>query len=339
MDTRPASPTPLTSTPWPAPPRRATRRRWTLCWSRCVRRRCGCAPDSCPTARTPRKPARTTLLALAGGITRFEGRSSFRTWLHRLAANRVRSTYRRLRRRCRLEAGGVPVPDQADPRRTSVVAGTRLDLLDAFDSVHPDHAEVVALRDVLGLSYPEIATLLDLPVGTVKSRLHLARRQVRQRLGAGRSRHRSAGSPSSSRPPWGSPPAAPTPSRRRPSSRPARPVRRRHPRRSPRAPAPTASPSRPPPTSGRPPAPPTPRGTPRTTPPSTTATPACQGAVRYDLPLAETEIELLRSLCFATGAVLRIQGIGPGLVTVDVGYFQVGPASFVERNFRQGASC
>ncbi|MEU0552182.1 hypothetical protein [Micromonospora sp. NPDC005979] len=82
-------------------------------------------------------------------------------------------------------------------------------------------------------------------------------------------------------------------------------------------PAPSASPSRPPPTSGRPPAPPTPRGTPRTTPPPTAATPACQGAVRYDLPLAETEIELLRSLCFATGAVLRIQGIGPGLVTVD----------------------
>lgn len=39
--------------------------------------------------------------------------------------------------------------------------------------------------------------------------------------------------------------------------------------------------------------------------------------MRYDLPLAETELELLRSLCFATGAVLRIQGIGPGLVTVD----------------------
>ncbi|WP_435206420.1 hypothetical protein [Micromonospora sp. bgisy143] len=82
-------------------------------------------------------------------------------------------------------------------------------------------------------------------------------------------------------------------------------------------PAPTASPSRPPPTSGRPPAPPKPRGTPRTTAPPTPATPACLGAVRYDLPLAETEIELLRSLCFATGAVLRIQGIGPGLVTVD----------------------
>ncbi|MEH1169746.1 hypothetical protein V6V47_30640 [Micromonospora sp. CPCC 205539] len=86
-------------------------------------------------------------------------------------------------------------------------------------------------------------------------------------------------------------------------------------------PTPTASPSRPPPTSGRPvaapPAPTRTRGTPRTTPPPTEPTPACQGAVRYDLPLADTEIELLRSLCFATGAVLRIQGIGPGLVTVD----------------------
>ncbi|MEV5209525.1 hypothetical protein AB0K35_18805 [Micromonospora sp. NPDC053740] len=87
-------------------------------------------------------------------------------------------------------------------------------------------------------------------------------------------------------------------------------------------PAPTASPSRPPPTSGRPiaapPAPTTARGTPhRPATTSTAPTTSCQGAVRYDLPLAETELELLRSLCFATGAVLRIQGIGPGLVTVD----------------------
>ncbi|WP_433132115.1 hypothetical protein ACQPWW_12075 [Micromonospora sp. CA-240977] len=86
-------------------------------------------------------------------------------------------------------------------------------------------------------------------------------------------------------------------------------------------PSPVGSPSRPPSTAGRPvPVPPTPartRGTPRTTPPPTDAPPACRGAVRYDLPLAETELELLRSLCFATGAVLRIQGIGPGLVTVD----------------------
>ncbi|MFC8620038.1 RNA polymerase sigma factor [Micromonospora purpureochromogenes] len=122
------------------------------------------------------------LLALARGIDRFEGRSSFHTWLYRLTANRARSTYRALRRRWVLEAGGVPLPDRADPRRTSVVAGTRLDLLDALDAIRPDLAEVLTLRDVLGLSYHEIAALLDVPEGTVKSRLHLARQLVRQRL-------------------------------------------------------------------------------------------------------------------------------------------------------------
>ncbi|PWR08101.1 hypothetical protein DKT68_16815 [Micromonospora acroterricola] len=84
----------------------------------------------------------------------------------------------------------------------------------------------------------------------------------------------------------------------------------------------SASPSPAAPTTRRPvaapPAPTRTRGTPpRPAPSSSGPTTACQGAVRYDLPLAETELELLRSLCFATGAVLRIQGIGPGLVTVD----------------------
>ncbi|WP_422752345.1 RNA polymerase sigma factor [Micromonospora sp. WMMD708] len=122
------------------------------------------------------------LLAVARGIGRFEGRSSFHTWLYRLTANRARSTYRALRRRWQVETGGVPLPDPPDPRRTSVVAGTRLDLLDALDAVRPEAAEALTLRDLLGLPYPEIATLLDVPEGTVKSRVHQARRQVRERL-------------------------------------------------------------------------------------------------------------------------------------------------------------
>ena len=122
------------------------------------------------------------LLALARGIDRFEGRSSFHTWLYRLTANRARSTYRALRRRWLVESGGVPLPDPPDPRRTSVVAGTRLDLLDALDAVRPELAEAVTLRDVLGLNYREIGTLLDVPEGTAKSRVHLARKQVRQRM-------------------------------------------------------------------------------------------------------------------------------------------------------------
>jgi RNA polymerase sigma factor (sigma-70 family) len=135
-----------------------------------------------PNREDAEEACQDTLLAVTRGIHRFEGRSSFRTWLHRLAANRARSTYQVLRRRF-AEAGGVPLPDRPDPQRTSVVAGTRLDLLDALHGLTPEYAEAVALRDVLGVSYGEIATLLDVPEGTVKSRIHEGRRRLRQCLG------------------------------------------------------------------------------------------------------------------------------------------------------------
>ncbi|MGB2568997.1 hypothetical protein ACPFP2_11155 [Micromonospora citrea] len=69
----------------------------------------------------------------------------------------------------------------------------------------------------------------------------------------------------------------------------------------------------------RPPAPvrpgPTRRGTP--TPSPTPRPSACLGPVRYDLVLADTELSQFTSLCLTVGGVLRIQGIGPGEVTVD----------------------
>ncbi|GIJ79639.1 RNA polymerase sigma-70 factor, ECF subfamily [Micromonospora phaseoli] len=135
-----------------------------------------------PNREDAEEACQDALLAVARGIHRFQGRSSFHTWLYRITANRARSTYRVLRRRWLVEAGGVPLPDRPDPRRTSVVAGTRLDLLEALDAIRPELAEALALRDVLDLGYREIAELLDLPEGTVKSRIHEARRQVRHRL-------------------------------------------------------------------------------------------------------------------------------------------------------------
>ena len=125
-----------------------------------------------------------TLLAVAQGIGRFDGRASGRTWFYRVAANRSRTTYQKLRRRWEGEASGVPLPEQADPRRTSVVAGIRLELLEALQALAPDHAEALVLRDVLDLPYAEIAALLEVPEGTVKSRIHEARRQVRRRAPA-----------------------------------------------------------------------------------------------------------------------------------------------------------
>jgi RNA polymerase sigma-70 factor (ECF subfamily) len=128
--------------------------------------------------------AQDALLLVATKIGSFEGRSKFTTWLHAVASNSARSTYRSLKRRA-AERLVDELPVHPDPRTTSVIAGSRLDLLEALDAVGTDHPELVeplVLRDVQQLDYNEIATLLDIPLGTVKSRIHSARNAVRPLL-------------------------------------------------------------------------------------------------------------------------------------------------------------
>lgn len=128
--------------------------------------------------------AQDALLAVARNITKFEGRSRFTTRLHSVASNSARSTYRTLKRRSS-ERPAEELPAAVDPRTTSVIAGSRLDLLEALETLNRDHPELVeplVLRDVNELDYNEIARLLDLPLGTVKSRIHHARTFVRPLL-------------------------------------------------------------------------------------------------------------------------------------------------------------
>lgn len=124
------------------------------------------------------------LLLVATKIGGFAGRSTFTTWLHAVASNSARSTYRTLKRRS-AERLTDELPPAPDPRTTSVIAGSRLDLLDALEVLgveHPELVEPLVLRDVQQLDYREIARLLDVPLGTVKSRIHSARRAVRPLL-------------------------------------------------------------------------------------------------------------------------------------------------------------
>jgi RNA polymerase sigma-70 factor (ECF subfamily) len=128
--------------------------------------------------------AQDALLLVATKIGQFEGRSKFTTWLHAVASNSARSTYRSLKRRA-AERTTDEMPTHADPRTTSVIAGSRLDLLEALEVVgatHPELVEPLVLRDVQGLDYNEIARLLDTPLGTIKSRIHHARQAVRPLL-------------------------------------------------------------------------------------------------------------------------------------------------------------
>jgi len=141
-----------------------------------------------PCYQDAEEACQDVLLQVARNIGGFEGRSRFSTWLHVIIANGSRQTYRTLKRRA-AEQGYAEMPvDVPDARTTSVIAGSRLDLLDALEKLETARAELVApmvLRDICQLDYREIATHLGIPEGTVKSRIHQARGLVRQYLLAG----------------------------------------------------------------------------------------------------------------------------------------------------------
>jgi RNA polymerase sigma-70 factor (ECF subfamily) len=128
--------------------------------------------------------AQDALFLVSTKIHTFAGRSRFTTWLHVVASNSARSTYRTLKRRS-AELPTDDLPTAADPRTTSVIAGSRLDFLEALEILGADHpalVEPLLLRDVQELDYAEIAALLEIPVGTVKSRIHSARQIVQPLL-------------------------------------------------------------------------------------------------------------------------------------------------------------
>jgi RNA polymerase sigma factor (sigma-70 family) len=147
-----------------------------------VLRRCG---RFLPNREDAEEAAQDALLQVSRRIGGFEGRSRFSTWLYVVVANAARQTYRDLKRRAGEQPLSPAENDRPNPRTTSVIAGSRVDLLEALEHLEKTRPLLVAplvYRDICELEYDEIADRLDLPLGTVKSRLHEARRQVRQWL-------------------------------------------------------------------------------------------------------------------------------------------------------------
>jgi len=126
------------------------------------------------------------LINIANKIGSWGGRGRFTTWMHVVAMNSARSTYRRMKNQA--VASDVLPLEKPDPRTTSVIAGTRLDLLEAMESIerdHPQFVEPLLLRDVYGMSYEEIAEQVGAPLGTVKAQIHHGRKLARPLLRAG----------------------------------------------------------------------------------------------------------------------------------------------------------
>jgi RNA polymerase sigma-70 factor (ECF subfamily) len=126
------------------------------------------------------------LIAVTRGLHRYDGRALFTTWLYRVATNAALDELRRRKRR--------PEPAELDEERPPAGAGAgggtpvesavaaRLDVDAALAALAPEFRAAVVLRDLCDLDYSEIAEVLDVPIGTVRSRIARGRAAIADRL-------------------------------------------------------------------------------------------------------------------------------------------------------------
>ena len=130
------------------------------------------------------------LIAVTRGLHRYDGRSLFTTWLYRVATNAALDELRRRKRRPEpaelsddrplpAAAGGGGAAG-ASPVESAVAA--RLDVDSALAGLSPEFRAAVVLRDLCDLDYAEIAEVLDVPIGTVRSRIARGRAAIADQL-------------------------------------------------------------------------------------------------------------------------------------------------------------
>ncbi len=133
--------------------------------------------------------AQEALILVVRNLARFDGRSSFGTWAYRIATNASLDELRRRRRRPLVLVdddgpGDTRRPEPVDRRgeeRLDAI-GRRMTIDAALRQVPEDFRVPLVLRDIGDLDYAEIAVQLDVPVGTVKSRIARGRAALAQIL-------------------------------------------------------------------------------------------------------------------------------------------------------------
>lgn len=124
-----------------------------------------------------------TFLTTFRKASQFKGKAAVGTWIYRIAVN---TCYDMLRKEKRHRAD--PLPDHVDPtdhkaEETIEAVALRPELHRALAALPPDFRAAVVLVDIEGLGLSDVATILDVPVGTVKSRVFRGRRLLAAELG------------------------------------------------------------------------------------------------------------------------------------------------------------
>jgi RNA polymerase sigma-70 factor (ECF subfamily) len=148
-----------------------------------LRRLCGCPEQAIDLAQE-------TFLSAYKHLGAFRQESRFSTWLHSIALNHARGASRRRRPVHSLDAVAADGSRVfAEPAAAMPHASARLEhqdltrrLTTALDKLDDRYREVVILADMHDASYEEIAATLAIPIGTVRSRLHRGRLELRSLL-------------------------------------------------------------------------------------------------------------------------------------------------------------
>lgn len=130
-------------------------------------------------------------------LSSFRGDAQFSTWIYQVTINHCRNRFKYLKRRFHhttesmddpLQGGEGDIerelPDEADIPEDALYRRQLQKLVQvAVQRLRPDYREIIVLRDIQELSYQEISEVLGLPEGTIKSRLHRARWELKELLG------------------------------------------------------------------------------------------------------------------------------------------------------------
>lgn len=132
-----------------------------------------------------------TYLKAYNSINKFEGLSSFKTWIYKIATNVCLDILRKQKKQTHQSLNvtnedgehEISIPDETYSPEISAKKRAAMDTLKkALDKLSKEHKTAIILRDINGLSYDEIAEALSSNVGTVKSRINRARAQLKKLL-------------------------------------------------------------------------------------------------------------------------------------------------------------